>query len=82
MVTLGPQSPSDIDYSSIFKKGELCQVWWCTLVIPALGKLRQEDQRFKASLGYIVRIVVQLEEKQDSTHSCMEFDVATTLEKE
>jgi hypothetical protein len=51
-------------------------------VIPALGKLRQEDQRFKASLGYIVRIVVQLEEKQDSTHSCMEFDVATTLEKE
>jgi hypothetical protein len=51
-------------------------------VIPALGKLRQEDQRFKDSLGYIVRIVVQLEEKQDSTHSCMELDVATTLEKE
>jgi hypothetical protein len=25
------------------------------LVIPALGRLRQEDQEFKASLGYIAR---------------------------
>jgi hypothetical protein len=27
------------------------QVWWYT----ALGRLRQEDGEFKASLGYIVR---------------------------
>jgi hypothetical protein len=30
-------------------------VWWCTPVIPALGKLRQEDHEFEASLDYIVR---------------------------
>jgi hypothetical protein len=27
---------------------------WCMLVIPVLGKLRQKDCKFKASLGYIV----------------------------
>jgi hypothetical protein len=25
---------------------------WCTPIIPALGRLRQEDHEFKASLGY------------------------------
>jgi hypothetical protein len=29
--------------------------WWYTTVIPALGKLRQEDQEFEDSLGYTVR---------------------------
>jgi hypothetical protein len=29
-------------------------VWWCTPVIPALGRLRQEYQEFEASLSYIV----------------------------
>jgi hypothetical protein len=27
-------------------------VWWHTSVIPALGRYRQEDQEFKASLGF------------------------------
>jgi hypothetical protein len=27
----------------------------CTSVIPALGRLKQEDSEFKASLGYILR---------------------------
>jgi hypothetical protein len=31
-------------------------VWWCMLVIPALGRLRQEDLEFKASLGCIVNL--------------------------
>jgi hypothetical protein len=28
-------------------------VSWCTPVIPAFGRLRQEDYEFKAGLGYI-----------------------------
>jgi hypothetical protein len=30
-------------------------VLWYTPVIPALGRLRQEDLKFKVNLGYIVR---------------------------
>jgi hypothetical protein len=29
--------------------------WWYTLVIPALRRLRQDDEEFEASLGYRVR---------------------------
>lgn len=29
-------------------------VWWCTPVNPGCGRLRQEDLKFKASLGYTV----------------------------
>jgi hypothetical protein len=32
-----------------------CWVWWYTLVILALGRLTQEDLKFKTSLGYRVR---------------------------
>jgi hypothetical protein len=34
-----------------FKK----QMWWCTSVISALGRLRQKDHVFEASLGYTKR---------------------------
>jgi hypothetical protein len=30
-------------------------VWWCTPVIPAFGRLRQEDHKLKFSLGYIAK---------------------------
>jgi hypothetical protein len=35
-------------------KPYLSQAWWCMLVILALGRLRQEDVKFKTSLGYVV----------------------------
>jgi hypothetical protein len=34
-------------------------VWWYTHVITALGRLRQEDHKFQASLGYIGRNCLQ-----------------------
>jgi hypothetical protein len=36
-----------------FKNTATSQVWWQTPIIPALGRLRQEDLEFKASLGFI-----------------------------
>jgi hypothetical protein len=36
-------------FSFIFK---ISWAWWHTPIIPALGKVRQEDSEFKASLGY------------------------------
>jgi hypothetical protein len=32
-------------------KKDMGQVWWCAPIIPALGRQRQEDSKFKASLG-------------------------------
>ena len=31
-------------------------VWCCSFVIPTLGRQRQEDLEFKASLGYTLRL--------------------------
>jgi hypothetical protein len=39
-----------------FKKKLSSQVWWYTLIIPAHGKLRQEECKFEAGLGYIARL--------------------------
>jgi hypothetical protein len=35
-----------------------CSCWalWYTTIIPAFGRLRLEDSKFKASLGYILRL--------------------------
>jgi hypothetical protein len=43
-----------IQYNLISKLG-CCQEWWFMPVILALKSLRQEDCKFKASLGYIAR---------------------------
>jgi hypothetical protein len=36
--------------SSSVKRNNNELVWWCTSVIPALRRLRQEDLKFKASI--------------------------------
>jgi hypothetical protein len=33
----------------------ICQMWWCTPIILALGKLRHENRELQAILGCISR---------------------------
>jgi hypothetical protein len=33
-----------------------CQAWYFTPAIPALGRLRQENFKFEAKLGYTVNL--------------------------
>jgi hypothetical protein len=40
---------------SINKSACLCWTCWTMAVIPALGRLKHDDCKFKASLGYIAR---------------------------
>jgi hypothetical protein len=42
---------------------------WYTPVIPALGRLRQEDLEFKGSLGYTVRLCLRKEKKKRNSPS-------------
>jgi hypothetical protein len=39
-------------------------VWWQTLVISTLRRLRQENYKFKASLGFILRPYLNKQRKQ------------------
>jgi hypothetical protein len=34
-------------------------VWWCTSVIPALRRQKQEDVEFEVILDYLVRICLK-----------------------
>jgi hypothetical protein len=41
------------------------RVWWQMPVVSALGRLRQEDHEFQASLGYIARPHVKKKKKSN-----------------
>jgi hypothetical protein len=51
--SLTGQSTSGIWFR--YLKSARVQVWWCTPVISALGRLKQEDLEFEANLDYRVR---------------------------
>jgi hypothetical protein len=40
----------------IFRKHKGIHVWWHTYIIPTFEKLRQEDHKLQASLGYTKRL--------------------------
>jgi hypothetical protein len=53
----------------------LNHVWWCTPVIPAFGRLRQEDHEFKASLGHIARLCLKKKDKKKSQFMVLPYEV-------
>jgi hypothetical protein len=53
--------------------GKNGQAWWCTPIIPAVRRQRQEDQAFKASLGYIVRSCLKKQTKVQNLVLYTEF---------
>jgi hypothetical protein len=51
----------------------LSPAWWCTPVIPVLERLKQEDGKFKISLGYIVRLCYQKRRKEKEKRNLLGF---------
>jgi hypothetical protein len=50
------------------KTTQSSQAWRCTLVIPALGRQRQEeDHKFETSVGYIVRPCLKTKRQKQQT---------------
>jgi hypothetical protein len=47
-------SSSQVSAKKKGKMNRISQVWLSASVIPALGRLRQEDVEFQSSLGYTV----------------------------
>jgi hypothetical protein len=51
-------------YLIIYQKLMVSQAWWCMPIIPALGRLRQEDHdEFEASQGYTMRSYHKIKQK-------------------
>lgn len=51
------------------RNSRLYQMWCCTLVILTLGRLRQEDCKFAASLGLHIEIVSKPNQTQSKNNA-------------
>ena len=56
--------PSSAKKKKKKRKEKLNQPRWYELIIPVLGRLRQEDLRFEASLSYLVRTCFNIKNKK------------------
>jgi hypothetical protein len=65
--------------AGLAKVTTVSKAWRCTLVIPALGKQKRKDFKFKASLSYIHnktlsqnkrRTVIEYSNKINRSHAC------------
>jgi hypothetical protein len=61
---LDKQNHFSKDSKSRTRRRQISQTQWHTPIITALGKLKQEIHKFKASLGYIVRLCLKKEGAQ------------------
>jgi hypothetical protein len=66
----------------MFKSGESSWAWWCTLVIPTLGRLRQEDGKLETSLATWQDPVSEKQKKSKKNHAGgQEYDLHHCTQK-
>jgi hypothetical protein len=51
--------------TDFLNKKKMDWIWWYMPEIPTFGRLRQEDHKLEASLGYIVRSCLKKKGKHD-----------------
>jgi hypothetical protein len=82
-LALKSHSPQSTKYKQTGRKYiHLYQAWWFTSIIPALalGRPKQEDQKFKASLGNLARPVSKKKKKTERSGKGVGGCVAQAVE--
>jgi hypothetical protein len=54
----------DLENTEICKEENKSQVWWGMPITSAAGRLRQEDCKFKATLGYVETLSQKKDEEK------------------
>lgn len=62
---------------TVCKNGEFLLLWWCTSLIPALWRQRQDCCEIEVSQGYIVRMPAPYQPPKKSEHLHCKFMIST-----